>query len=194
VAAGRATGDGRLCRGWKAGQHSIRINDQLRLCRFLGLKLGSWLRAQAAHDTELASADLADELEQIQPLVAAHRIAQLLGQELPQCGGRNISRIAAPDCRCCCGVPERSALLKDGVFPGYQRFPTEMGGFSPGFAGKTRFARADLGWWMGKTAVPLTPLAQASATGRRRCGSGAKVRQSCSLSRRPVLPDVGLPL
>jgi len=42
-----------------------------QLCRFLGLSPGYWLRAQAAHDTELASAELADELEQIQPLVAA---------------------------------------------------------------------------------------------------------------------------
>ena len=71
VAEGRATGDGRFRRGWRAGQHSIRINDQFRLCRFLGLRPGYWLRAQAAHDTELASAELADELEQIQPLVAA---------------------------------------------------------------------------------------------------------------------------
>ena len=72
-------------RGDRTGQHSIRINDQfrlcfiwtaagpdaveseivtgqraitadtdLRLCRFLGLSPGYWLRAQAAHDTELA--------------------------------------------------------------------------------------------------------------------------------------------
>jgi len=53
------------------GQRAITADTDLRLCRFLGLSPGYWLRAQAAHDTELASAALADELEQIQPLVAA---------------------------------------------------------------------------------------------------------------------------
>ena len=53
------------------GQRAITADTNLRLCRFLGLSPGYWLRAQAAHDTELASAELADELEQIQPLVAA---------------------------------------------------------------------------------------------------------------------------
>jgi addiction module HigA family antidote len=53
------------------GQRAISADTDLRLCRFLGLSPGYWLRAQAAHDTELASAELADELEQIQPLMAA---------------------------------------------------------------------------------------------------------------------------
>jgi addiction module HigA family antidote len=53
------------------GQRAITADTDLRLCRFLGLSPGYWLRAQAAHDTELASAELADELEQIQPLMAA---------------------------------------------------------------------------------------------------------------------------
>ena len=53
------------------GQRAISADTDLRLCRFLGLSPGYWLRAQAAHDTELASAELADELEQIQPLVVA---------------------------------------------------------------------------------------------------------------------------
>jgi len=53
------------------GQRAITADTDLRLCRFLGLSPGYWLRAQAAHDTELASAELADKLEQIQPLVAA---------------------------------------------------------------------------------------------------------------------------
>ena len=53
------------------GQRAISADTDLRLCRFLGLSPGYWLRAQAAHDTELASAELVDELEQIQPLVAA---------------------------------------------------------------------------------------------------------------------------
>jgi addiction module HigA family antidote len=52
-------------------QRAITADTDLRLCRFLGLSPGYWLRAQAAYDTEVASAELADELEQIQPLVAA---------------------------------------------------------------------------------------------------------------------------
>ena len=52
-------------------QRAITANTDLRLCRFLGLSPGYWMRAQAAYDTEVASAELADELEQIQPLVAA---------------------------------------------------------------------------------------------------------------------------
>ena len=80
----------------RAGQHSIRINDQyrirfrwtaagaedveivagrraitadtdLRLCRFFGLSNGYWLRAQAARDTEVAEEALADQLEHIKP-------------------------------------------------------------------------------------------------------------------------------
>jgi antitoxin HigA-1 len=46
-------------------------DTDLRLCRFLGLSPGYWLRAQAAHDTEVASAELAEEIERIKPLVAA---------------------------------------------------------------------------------------------------------------------------
>ena len=38
-----------------AGQRAITADTDLRLCRFLGLSPGYWLRAQAAHDTELAS-------------------------------------------------------------------------------------------------------------------------------------------
>jgi addiction module HigA family antidote len=51
------------------GQRAITADTDLRLCRVLGLSPGYWLRAQAAHDTELASAELADGLERIQPLV-----------------------------------------------------------------------------------------------------------------------------
>ena len=50
-------------------QRAITADTDLRLCRVLGLSPGYWLRAQAAHDTELATAELADELERIQPLV-----------------------------------------------------------------------------------------------------------------------------
>lgn len=36
------------------GKRSITADTDLRLCRFFGLSNGYWLRAQAAHDTEVA--------------------------------------------------------------------------------------------------------------------------------------------
>ncbi|NDC36393.1 MAG: addiction module antidote protein, HigA family, partial [Synechococcaceae bacterium WB9_2_112] len=39
-----------------------------------------WLRAQAAHDTEVASAELAEEIERIEPLVGSTAAASLAGQ------------------------------------------------------------------------------------------------------------------
>jgi addiction module HigA family antidote len=47
------------------GQRAITADTDLRLCRVLGLSPGYWLRAQAAHDTEVASALLEEELERI---------------------------------------------------------------------------------------------------------------------------------
>ena len=38
-----------------AGQRAISADTDLRLCRVLGLSPGYWLRAQATHDTEVAS-------------------------------------------------------------------------------------------------------------------------------------------
>ncbi|MFN9685952.1 MAG: HigA family addiction module antitoxin [Cyanobacteriota bacterium] len=52
-----------------SGQRAITADTDLRLCRGLRLSPGYWLRAQAAHDTEVASAELVDELNRIQPLV-----------------------------------------------------------------------------------------------------------------------------
>jgi addiction module HigA family antidote len=52
------------------GQRAITADTDLRLCRLLGLSPEYWLRAQGAHDTEVASALLAEELERIQPLVS----------------------------------------------------------------------------------------------------------------------------
>ena len=52
-----------------SGQRAISADTDLRLCRFLGLSPGYWLRAQAAHDTEVARAELAEEIDRIQPLV-----------------------------------------------------------------------------------------------------------------------------
>ena len=73
--------------GDHAGQHSIRINDQYRicfrwveggaenvqivyyLCRFFGLSDGYWLRAQAAYDIEVVRRKLEPELKKITPFV-----------------------------------------------------------------------------------------------------------------------------
>ena len=50
-----------------AGKRSITADTDLRLCRFFGLSDGYWLRAQVAHDTEVAHARLAADLEKIKP-------------------------------------------------------------------------------------------------------------------------------
>lgn len=50
-----------------AGNRSITADTDLRLCRFFGLSNGYWLRAQAAFDTEVAEAALAEQLKSIRP-------------------------------------------------------------------------------------------------------------------------------
>ena len=50
-----------------AGRRAITTDTDLRLCRFFGLSNGYWLRAQAAHDTEVAEEALADQLAHIRP-------------------------------------------------------------------------------------------------------------------------------
>jgi addiction module HigA family antidote len=54
-----------------AGRRSITADTDLRLCRFFGLSDGYWLRAQVAHDTEVARDALADEIASITPWSAA---------------------------------------------------------------------------------------------------------------------------
>jgi addiction module HigA family antidote len=49
------------------GKRSITADTDLRLCRFFGLSKGYWLRAQAAHDTEVAERTLGPALKKIQP-------------------------------------------------------------------------------------------------------------------------------
>ena len=39
-----------------SGKRAITADTDLRLCRFFGLSNGYWLRAQVAHDTEVAEA------------------------------------------------------------------------------------------------------------------------------------------
>ena len=51
-----------------AGRRSITADTDLRLCRFFGLSDGWWLRLQADHDTRMARANLARELQLIKPL------------------------------------------------------------------------------------------------------------------------------
>ena len=54
-----------------AGDRAITADTDLRLCRFLGLSNGYWLRAQAAHDTEVAQTGLRGELAAIKPWASA---------------------------------------------------------------------------------------------------------------------------
>lgn len=50
-----------------AGKRAITADTDLRLCRFFGLSNGYWLRAQVAHDTEVAERELARTLAKIKP-------------------------------------------------------------------------------------------------------------------------------
>lgn len=50
-----------------AGKRAITADTDLRLCRFFGLSNGYWLRAQVAHDTEVAERKLAPVLRKIRP-------------------------------------------------------------------------------------------------------------------------------
>jgi len=50
-----------------SGKRSITADTDLRLCRFFGLSNGYWLRAQAAHDTEVAERAMASKLAKIKP-------------------------------------------------------------------------------------------------------------------------------
>jgi antitoxin HigA-1 len=50
-----------------AGKRAVTADTDLRLCRFFGLSNGYWLRAQAAHDTEVAESALGKALAKIKP-------------------------------------------------------------------------------------------------------------------------------
>lgn len=54
-----------------AGKRAITADTDLRLCRFFGLSNGYWLRAQAAHDTEVAERALGRRLAKIKPWAGA---------------------------------------------------------------------------------------------------------------------------
>lgn len=55
-----------------AGRRAITADTDLRLCRFFGLSNGYWLRAQAAHDTEVAARVLGAKLAKIRPWPRLH--------------------------------------------------------------------------------------------------------------------------
>lgn len=50
-----------------AGRRAISADTDLRLCRYLGLSNGYWLRAQIAHDLEVAERELQSQLRAIVP-------------------------------------------------------------------------------------------------------------------------------
>ena len=49
------------------GKRAITADTDLRLCRLFDLSKGYWLRARAAHDTEVAEVALAETLSKIRP-------------------------------------------------------------------------------------------------------------------------------
>jgi len=50
-----------------AGKRSVTADTDLRLCRYVGLSSGYWLRAQVAYDTEVAEKELRAVLKRIKP-------------------------------------------------------------------------------------------------------------------------------
>ena len=50
-----------------AGKRAITADTDLRLCRFFGLSNGYWLRAQVAHDTEVAERTIGPALTKFRP-------------------------------------------------------------------------------------------------------------------------------
>ncbi len=57
-----------------AGKRTVTADTDLRLCRFFGLSNGYWLRAQAAHDTEVAERTLRVKLAKIKPWSNAGKV------------------------------------------------------------------------------------------------------------------------
>lgn len=58
-----------------SGKRSVSADTDLRLCRFFGLSPGYWLRAQGAHDIEVAQDELAGTIARIRPWPRADREA-----------------------------------------------------------------------------------------------------------------------
>ena len=68
-----------------AGKRSISADTDLRLCRFFGLSNGYWLRAQAAHDTEVAERSIGPTLGKIKPWAGGLQVRE----RSPAYGPRN---------------------------------------------------------------------------------------------------------
>ena len=60
------------------GKRAMTADTDLRLCRFFGLSNGYWLRAQAAHDTEVAERVLGPKLAKIKPWVGVSASDRIL--------------------------------------------------------------------------------------------------------------------
>ncbi len=89
-----------------AGRRAITADTDLRLCRFFGLSSGYWLRAQVAHDTEVAERELEPVLRKIRPwtstaarqenaAVAAARAAADRGRCTRGTNSRALTRVCA---------------------------------------------------------------------------------------------------
>jgi addiction module HigA family antidote len=65
-----------------AGQAAITDDTDLRLCRGLRLSPGYWLRAQATFDTEVATVELADIHDTLQPFVGSRVHDQQSGKRI----------------------------------------------------------------------------------------------------------------
>ena len=68
-----------------AGKRSITADTDLRLSRFFGLSNGYWLRAQAAHDTEVAERKMGSILSKIKPW------ATVVEKGVSACGDSSVS-------------------------------------------------------------------------------------------------------
>ena len=55
-----------------SGKRTVTADTDVRLCRYFGLSSGYWLRAQAAHDIEVAERKLAPTLKKITPYRRLH--------------------------------------------------------------------------------------------------------------------------
>ena len=70
-----------------AGKRGVTADTDLRLCRFFGLSNGYWLRAQAAHDTEVAEREIGPKLVKIRPW-SAYVAQQAVATDAPNVARR----------------------------------------------------------------------------------------------------------
>ena len=70
-----------------SGKRAVTADTDLRLCRFFGLSNGYWLRAQVAHDTEVAEETLAATLKKIRPWASPGTPVRGLGRKTSAASG-----------------------------------------------------------------------------------------------------------